>query len=626
MKRNKRKRLNLYQKFALVMIILGLLPMLVLSTFIVNRMMEGYHQSMQSNYEQAALHMASSVENMLHSYNSASQIAYQYNFGKEVGQFGEAYTYDNLRRILSGELYGKEGTQELLEADMRQFLKTVESTDTYIHAVHFLADSEETGEQAYHFSLRNTFFKEEELFRERVGWENWDRTSRELTLIPTHEADYFNGMSRQVFTVARNYFDLRGNIGQELYIGTLFLDVDVEKLKVIFKKIHLDGTHDFYLVNAQNDCFYARDTSCIGCNLETAGRMPVSDEETLVITTEPNDYGLKIVMAVDTKDAFRQLNSLQLTMYVFVFGCAAALMLASFYFSRKLTRPIHRMMEQMSRVESGQFDLELPVESEDEIGILSERFNRMSRELKNYINQSYVLQIKQNEAELTALRSQIYPHFLYNTLEIIRMSALEKEDFTVSQMIEALSEQIHYLIGPVQDLVPLEKELDIVRKYVYLLNCRIQGKVLLAVNAPGSSGILVPRLILQPIVENAYVHGIKPKNGKGSIRIEAVRRGEKLELSVMDNGVGMEEETLARIRQLLEGDTPGIRNEYNWQSIGLKNVNDRIRYLYGEEYGLQITSSAGMGTIMQIWLPWQEASEEKERKEWESNADNDIGG
>ncbi len=117
------------------------------------------------------------------------------------------------------------------------------------------------------------------------------------------------------------------------------------------------------------------------------------------------------------------------------------------------------MMEKMSEVESGNFDIQLPVESRDEIGILSERFNQMSSALKAYINQSYVAAIKQTEAELTALKSQIYPHFLYNTLEIIRMTALENEDVRVSEMIEALSQQIHYLIGPVQDMVSLEKEL-----------------------------------------------------------------------------------------------------------------------------------------------------------------------
>ena len=297
------------------------------------------------------------------------------------------------------------------------------------------------------------------------------------------------------------------------------------------------------------------------------------------------------------------------------------LLCGSLFFSRKLTRPIRNMMEKISEVESGNFDIQLPVESRDEIGILSERFNQMSSALKAYINQSYVAAIKQTEAELTALKSQIYPHFLYNTLEIIRMTALENEDVRVSEMIEALSQQIHYLIGPVQDMVSLEKELDIVRKYVYLLNCRIDGKVQLMTEAPGAGRLFVPKLILQPIVENAYVHGIKPKKGVGSIMVEAAvndrEDGEKriLEITVMDNGVGMDQAALDQIQELLAGDEPGIKNEYNWQSIGMKNVHDRIRLLYGEEYGIRVTSTVGVGTMVRLLMPVTEREGQTDGKD-----------
>ena len=202
------------------------------------------------------------------------------------------------------------------------------------------------------------------------------------------------------------------------------------------------------------------------------------------------------------------------------------------------------------------------------------------------------------------------------------MTALEDEEKSkVPEMIEALSQQIHYIIGPMQDLVPLEQEIDIVRKYVYLLNCRLSGKVKLMVNAQGASMIQVPKLILQPLVENAYVHGIKPKQGSGSIMIEAHRKEDTLEISVMDNGVGMDQDSIDKILQLLQGDAPGIKNQYNWQSIGLKNVHDRIRYLYGEEYGIQITSTVGVGTMISVILPWntEEKGENPDDKD-------DIGG
>lgn len=196
------------------------------------------------------------------------------------------------------------------------------------------------------------------------------------------------------------------------------------------------------------------------------------------------------------------------------------------------------------------------------------------------------------------------------------MTALEEQGRErVPEMIEALSEQIHYLIGPMQDMVPLEKEIDIVGKYIYLLNCRIGGQIQLMVNVQGGSKMQVPKLILQPIVENAYVHGIKPKKGKGCIMIETAICEERFEISVMDNGVGMSEEEIAKTLQLFESDEPGIKNEYNWQSIGLKNVHDRIRFLYGEEFGIRITSTAAVGTMVRILLPLQKVMEKN--GEWE---------
>lgn len=606
---------NLYQKFALAMITLGLFPMLILSTVMINRMLDGQREALQANYKQAAFHASSSVENMLSIYDNGSKLCYQYNFGNS--SFYENYIdYDNLRKVLSGEIYEPEQRNEKREKEMQNFLRSVENTDNYIYATHFLAEPEGENPLSFHFSLRNTYFRDSQKFCDIVGFEDWDKTSKELQLIPSHDTSYYSGLSKTVFTVARNYFDLRSVVGQEQYVGTLFMDIDLEKMRLIFKKLHLKGGEKFYLINEKGDCFFSTESDCIGTNLENEGRMPEASQKQMVIETGENEYGLKVVVSVDTENAFKNLYSVRNTMYAFLAVAACFLAAASLYFSRRLTRPIHNMMDQMSKVESGEFDICLPVESGDEIGILSQRFNQMSRQLKNYINQSYVAQIRQNEAELTALKSQIYPHFLYNTLEIIRMTALENDDKTVSKMIESLSEQIHYLIGPMQDMVPLEKEIDIVRKYVYLLNCKIQGKVILSVQALGSATLFVPKLILQPIVENAYVHGIKPKSGRGSIMIEAEEKEGVLTLSVMDNGVGMSEEMLKKQKELLDGNEPGIKNEYNWQSIGLKNVHDRIRFLYGEDYGIRITSTAGVGTIVQAVMPMRRAEE---------NAENDFG-
>ena len=136
-----------------------------------------------------------------------------------------------------------------------------------------------------------------------------------------------------------------------------------------------------------------------------------------------------------------------------------------------------------------------------------------------YTNQVYVSKIKQTEAEMNALKSQIYPHFLFNTMEVIRMTAISGGDEVVAGMLEALGEQMQYLIGTVGDLVPLSDELIHIEKYIYLINYRYSDKISLIVNKYGADGCYVPKHILQPLVENAYIHGMKGKNKSGIFQV-----------------------------------------------------------------------------------------------------------
>lgn len=600
--KNRWNHLSLFYKFAAVIICVGLVPMTVLSTVIMNRMLKEYGESLKANYEQAAVYANSGIDMMLESYNGVSKMPYYYNYTSE-GEFQFNFmSFDNLRKILYGVGYEPDKIDETRKQNMHVFLQNVQNVDESIIATHFVADNQMLRE-SFHCSSRNSFFYNEEQFQKRVRMEQLDRNSKQMILIPTHPTDYYNKSSVQVFTIGRNYFDLTKPVGNTDYIGTLYLDVDLERLAWVFQNMRLGEEDEIFVLDRQGNCFYSSVMEEIGTVLDP-DRFQESAEQ-LVIETAYGDYGLKTVVVMKTEDAYRRIYQMQRLMYGILAASVVSLLFGSVVFSRRLTRPIHRMMEQMSQIESGNFKVQLPVDSSDEIGVLSQRFNQMSQELETYINKSYVAQLKQNEAEMTALKAQIYPHFLYNTLEIIRMTALENEDEKVSRMIEALSQQIHYIIGPVKDMVPLEMEVDIIRKYIYLLNCRIAGKVQLAVDLNGASGRMVPKLILQPIVENAYVHGLKPKGG-GNIMIDVEVAEHQFVISLMDNGVGMDVPQLEDLKALLDSDAIGIKNEHNWQSIGLKNVHDRIRYLYGKEYGLDITSTPGVGTMVRIIMPEEE--------------------
>lgn len=591
--------LSLYQRFALLMILAGFLPMLILSTFIANHMVEKYRMAIENEYRQATGYIANSLQTLLGSYNAVLKLPYSYDLA--AGETPAAQSFDNFRQMLDRENGGGQLSSSL-EDDMNVFLKYAANVDSNIYAVHFVGRNSEDHFLDFHYSNYSTYFRSREQFLESTNYDLLDKTSNQLILIPPHSFSYFGHSSETVVTLARNYFDLRGEVGTRTYVGTLFLDIRIQRLSSMVQATHLHQDGSIYIVNGAGDCFYATEREHTGKNISVLLDQARGGTDSMVVTAPAAPYDLQVVEVLDTHTAFEQIRVLQKMMYVILLVSALLILFGSVYLSRRLVTPIHEMIRQMGAIEHGNFDIQLQVQSEDEIGILSRRFNQMSQELKTYINQSYLAKIKQTEAELTALRSQIYPHFLYNTLEVIRMTAQEEGNTAVPEMIEALSEQIHYLIGPVQDMVPLEKEFDIVSKYVYLLNCRVRQKIQLAIKVPAQQGIMVPRLILQPIVENAYVHGIKGREN-GSIHIEAEIAEDTLEITVMDNGVGISGDSLRQLRELLEGDAPGIRDQDDWQSIGLKNVHDRLRFLFGEEYGTDITSTPGIGTMVRLTMP-----------------------
>lgn len=613
-------KIGLFHKFVAIILIVGLFPMLFIATFLSNNMMNHYEAALRSNYEQAVIYTGFSVERLLDSYDSIMKSMYQYNVSSEwhSTMVGAA---DNLRKVVEGELYEPEEMEKARKQEMEKvFLKNIQGVDYFINAAHFVGYDKDGNLVDFHYSAQSTYFQDKDRFLEEMHWNDIDKSTKKMQIIPLHMNSYYHNRNNMVLTLARNYFDIRGNIKNEKYVGTLFLDIDVQRIRELFSTLNFSGQESYNVVDQDGKSLFNSDAQGDVDELQKMSPLPELAQHSVIIKSTPNKYGIVVYVVFDKRKAFTQITNMQTMMYFVIVGAIIGLIAAAILFSKRLTKTIEEMMKQTSQIENGNFDIQIPVHTKDEISVLVERFNQMSVTLKKYINKCYVAQIKQNEAELTALRSQIYPHFLYNTLEIIRMNALENGDKVVSEMIEVLSKQIHYLIGPIQDMVPLEKEIDIIRGYVFLLNCRINGKVRLKICSENLSNVLVPRLILQPIVENAYVHGIKPKKGSGNIIVEVskIDSGD-LEISVMDNGAGIDLEAQEKIKQLLEGDTIGIRNEDNWQSIGMKNVHDRIRFLYGEEYGVSFTSSIGIGTIVRLRMPWIE-----ERKEC-CNDENDSG-
>lgn len=299
---------------------------------------------------------------------------------------------------------------------------------------------------------------------------------------------------------------------------------------------------------------------------------------------------------------FLKVEQLLRTITIVIGLCIVSLIVVAVWFSNRFSNPIRSITREMSKVESGNFDTNVTVKTADELGLLSHGFNKMVGRLKEYIDVVYVAQIKQKQAELNALKSQIRPHYLYNTLEVIRMSAVAEDANEVGDMILSLSHQLKYVLDYGEETVTIKSEKTNVEQYFQLMVIRY-GEHRLGLDFRFDADLMdcaISKLSLQPIVENAIYHGIMPKSGKGTIRISIEKLPDNLlSVTVDDDGVGMSEDTLERVRlKLAKGSSLDIGS-----SIGLVNVHERIVGLYGQGFGVEINSSEHIGTTVRLVIP-----------------------
>ncbi|MDQ8737709.1 sensor histidine kinase [Paenibacillus sp. LHD-38] len=270
-----------------------------------------------------------------------------------------------------------------------------------------------------------------------------------------------------------------------------------------------------------------------------------------------------------------------------------AIVIASFIAGR-LTNPIKKMLVAIQLTGSGDFSTKIPDQSQLEFRILIKKFNHMNEKIQELIKENYESTLREKEAEIMALNLQLNPHFLYNTLNIINWMAIDRDDRAISKMIVSLSTMLQYTVNNKQEIVKLKDDLEWLRSYTHIMENRFEGVFKVEYELDQLPGdCKVPKLFLQPIVENAIIHGFEALEKGGVIRISGQVRGEMLFFEVSDNGKGM---SAQHVQTLLNPEAKGI---------GVKNIAQRISLIYGERSQLHIHSEIGKGTVVAVTIPLQ---------------------
>ena len=272
-----------------------------------------------------------------------------------------------------------------------------------------------------------------------------------------------------------------------------------------------------------------------------------------------------------------------------------------------ITKPITELSRVMDRVARGDLTVRADFDKGPEVTALSNSLNTMIDKINELLNQVTEEQTRLRKAEFEVLQAQINPHFLYNTLDAIVWLAEAGEYKKVVGMVGDLSEFFRTSLNHGRDIVTIHDELQHINSYLKIQKVRYQDILEYDIQVPAELyGYLIPKITLQPLVENALYHGIKNKRGCGCIAINGRMEGELLILSIADNGIGMTTEKLEQLKEELCREKEGERTIY-----GMYNVNERIRLNFGEQYGLRIQSTYKKGSLVEIVLPCRLPDQEK---------------
>lgn len=401
-------------------------------------------------------------------------------------------------------------------------------------------------------------------------------------------------------------------------IGVLRINIDMKDIKTTLHNAAITPNAVTYLINSENIIVAASDygqMEKLGFSEQIDSRFAydkywnsselyhtmLGDQKVYYMRDKIRNTDWEMITIIPEwdmlKDVFRVQGIVILVMILFfILTLIGGSVIISW-----VVRRIAYLVESMKTVQSGNLRIHLENDCEDEIGILYDNYNRMIERTAELMEEQYQMGQRLKSAELKALQSQINPHFLYNTLEMINWLAHAGRTSEICSAVIALSKYYRLTLNRGEDILSLDKELSHVEYYIRIQNIRYPGKLVYCqeVSRDILDGI-VPKITLQPLVENAIIHGIFEKKDKqGTIKIRGCMEEDRTVcLTVEDDGVGIDDETL---RHILDG---SIRSQGS--GYGIRNVNARIQMMFGEEYGLFYESEVGKGTRITIRFPLRE--------------------
>lgn len=421
----------------------------------------------------------------------------------------------------------------------------------------------------------------------------------EIIITPRYHTDYLKN-NQDTMSVYLNLVDVLSREKNKTF-GAVIVNIEPDSFFDIYGNTEEEETGVTYVINREGDICYQNGDKNYEWVLEKEELTKQEQKQYIVEKEELKEWsGLSYVHIMDKSVMYGEVYRITLRQVLpIMIICLMLCLLGGILIAAVLSNRIGRIVRHIQVIQRGNLGEQMEVTKDDEIAVLEKGLNNMSSQLKEYIDTIFVKDLKMKKAKLRSLQIQINPHFMFNTLEAIRSLAISHQDFQTAQMLTLLGQMFRWnLRSP--DIVLIEDELEYVDYYMQLQELRFEGRLEYMECLPKYlKEIKVPKLSLQPIIENCINHAFHQDMESCRIVIEGEVREGKSMIYIRDNGIGMDQVTTKMLQSKIEMES----EEENLYHIGIKNVNQRIRLLLGDEFGIRIVSVTMEGTSVILDLP-----------------------
>ncbi|MGB4658713.1 MAG: histidine kinase [Mobilitalea sp.] len=571
------KNTSLRFRFTVAILFMSIVPGLILTFRFYNNMEKFYKEKIQTYQLNLLNDMTSQMNNIMDQSNVASNQV-----------LGLAVTSNSFSNYADRNLYQK----LMLKREVEAQLSNIRLANNYIDNIYLIGFDN-------NFYTSNSEWNREEFLK--LDWVKIDKNQEGSSItIPTHDANYRYLNLGNYSPLVVSLVTYLNTVHKNSIIGLVQIDINYHTIEKAMSSMTMTDKDFAYIVDSKGNIIYSQDQSLVGRNveeesisnlksiMEKVGTSPYSkDSNQTIRTSEISGTDWSIIQVNSETMLIGELAKARNIWFLFAIICLAAAILLALSLSHSVTKPILKIIGSMKKVSHGNFNTKVEMIEDKDLSELADSFNIMVSEVDKLMKENVQKENERITMELTALNTQINSHFLYNTLNTIKWMAIRQGADDIVKMIVSLVNMLEYSCKNIDKPVLISDEIKFIEDYVYIqqVRCKSSANIKFELDEELQTCMIL-KMLLQPIVENAMLHGFAERSADNQILIRGKLKEDRIVIQICDNGKGFHYYRMDKLT-----------------GVGLHNIQNRLRLNYGEEYKLSIQSEVDAGTCVSVEIP-----------------------